>query len=208
MGESGHDFVEEILVPATCEKSGVRRLTCSGCGESYEEEIPALGHEWVEEGNDLVCARCGSVQKDHAHLYQKEETVESASGVPGYEIWRCSCGKTVLKIETAGNAGALRSLGRVTDGTGGEKAADVPYATGDLLKGTEDGKEFSRLLAVKGDADSDGRISALDYVRIKNHIMETRLIASEAEKLAADANSDGKISSLDYVRVKNAIMGR
>lgn len=208
LNESEHDFVGEILVPASCEESGVMRLTCSGCGESFEEEIPAPGHEWTEEGDDLVCARCGSVKKDHAHLYQKEETVESASGVPGYEIWRCGCGKTVLKIETAGKAGSLRSLGRVTDGTGGEKDEDALYATGDLLKGTEDGKEFSRLLALKGDADSDGKISALDYVRIKNHIMETRLITSEAEKLAADANSDGKISSLDYVRVKNAIMGR
>ncbi len=58
-----------------------------------------------------------------------------------------------------------------------------------------------------GDANGDGKISSLDYVTIKNHIMETRLITDSEKLLAADYNEDGKISSLDYIGIKNYIMG-
>ena len=58
-----------------------------------------------------------------------------------------------------------------------------------------------------GDANGDGKISALDYVAVKNHIIGTKTITDNAKLKAADANGDGKISALDYVRIKNMIMG-
>ena len=58
-----------------------------------------------------------------------------------------------------------------------------------------------------GDANGDGKISALDYVAVKNHIMGTKTITDDAKLKAADANGDGKISALDYVRIKNMILG-
>lgn len=60
----------------------------------------------------------------------------------------------------------------------------------------------------KGDANGDGKISALDYVAVKNHIMGNKVITDKDKLEAADANGDGKISALDYVRIKNIIMGR
>ncbi|MCQ2529839.1 MAG: dockerin type I domain-containing protein [Lachnospiraceae bacterium] len=60
----------------------------------------------------------------------------------------------------------------------------------------------------KGDANGDGKISALDYVAVKNHIMGNKKISDSSKLAAADANGDGKISALDYVRIKNIIMGR
>lgn len=59
-----------------------------------------------------------------------------------------------------------------------------------------------------GDANGDGKISALDYVTVKNHIMGRDVIYDEARARAADVNSDGKISALDYVMIKNIILGR
>lgn len=59
----------------------------------------------------------------------------------------------------------------------------------------------------KGDVNNDGKISALDYVMIKNHIMAANKITNSTTLLRADANSDGKISALDYVLIKNKIMG-
>lgn len=61
-------------------------------------------------------------------------------------------------------------------------------------------------ISLLGDVNCDGKISALDYVKIKNHIMQTNLINSLLALDAADLNEDGKISALDYVRVKNHIM--
>jgi len=67
-------------------------------------------------------------------------------------------------------------------------------------------KEFAYKVSVLGDVNGDGKISALDYVKIKNHIMKTTLIKADVELLAADVTDDQRISALDYVRVKNHIM--
>lgn len=78
--------------------------------------------------------------------------------------------------------------------------------TGDkvsVVVGNE-GKEYQ--VIIYGDANGDGKISAVDYVRIKNSIMGTSTLTG-AYKEAADANKDGKISAVDYVRIKNTIMG-
>lgn len=206
--EKEHDYAEEILAESTCTKEGKIRLTCSSCGESHEEKTPALGHDWQEEGADLICSRCGETQKDHQHVYTKKTSVPEGAGTPEYAILECSCGKQILQISRTGTAGEISSLGKLTAPDGNARSAGEAYATGDLLLTEKDGQTVRRLLAVLGDADSDGKISSKDYVRIKNHIMETRMITDPAEKLAADCNTDGKITSLDYVRVKNTIMGR
>ena len=65
---------------------------------------------------------------------------------------------------------------------------------------------FKYKVIILGDANMDGKISALDYVRIKNHIMKDPEIKDELSLLSADANDDGKVSALDYVRIKNHIM--
>ncbi len=60
--------------------------------------------------------------------------------------------------------------------------------------------------SVLGDVNGDRNINALDYVKIKNHIMNTKKILKDVFILSADYNNDGKISALDYVRIKNYIM--
>ena len=61
-------------------------------------------------------------------------------------------------------------------------------------------------LAVLGDVNGDGNITAGDYVNIKNHIMGVSPL-SDINKDGADVNGDGNISAGDYVKVKNYIMG-
>ena len=57
-----------------------------------------------------------------------------------------------------------------------------------------------------GDVNEDGKLSATDYVFIKNHIMQTKEIEDTTCIKAADMNEDQKISATDYVWVKNYIM--
>ena len=45
-------------VDATCTSAGVKTYTCSICGHSYSEEIPALGHSYVGD----TCTTCGDVR--------------------------------------------------------------------------------------------------------------------------------------------------
>ena len=58
-----------------------------------------------------------------------------------------------------------------------------------------------------GDVNQDGKLTPSDYVKVKNHIMQTKLLKGKELK-AADANQDGKITPADYVVIKNKIMGR
>ena len=50
---TGHSHIESITTAATCTTAGLKTFTCS-CGDSYTEEIAALGHNFV----DGVCSRC------------------------------------------------------------------------------------------------------------------------------------------------------
>ena len=65
-------------------------------------------------------------------------------------------------------------------------------------------KEYTNI--VRGDINGDGKITALDYVKVKNHIMGNNIIKDDVYKLSADITQDNKITALDYVRIKNYIM--
>ncbi|MBQ7500269.1 MAG: hypothetical protein IJT91_05195 [Clostridia bacterium] len=62
-----HNYVPAVTTEATCDEAGVMTYTCSKCGDTYSEEIPALGHdfgEWEDDptdefGEKRVCSRCG-----------------------------------------------------------------------------------------------------------------------------------------------------
>ena len=59
---------------------------------------------------------------------------------------------------------------------------------------------------IYGDINGDGKISAMDYTLIKNHIMDVKKITNNNMKLTADINGDNKISAMDYTLIKNHIM--
>lgn len=59
---------------------------------------------------------------------------------------------------------------------------------------------------IYGDVNGDGKISAMDYTLIQNHIMEIQVITNLKQKLAADVYNDNKISAMDYTYIQNHIM--
>ncbi len=67
-----HSYVESIVAQPTCTQNGRKIFTCSGCGESYSEEIGAIGHsfgDWIgnENSHSHTCTRCGvSETQPHA----------------------------------------------------------------------------------------------------------------------------------------------
>ena len=73
----GHAWsVWEEVYPATCEASGMKKRTCSVCGEEETRNIPALGHDWstsvevvsptcTESGYTIhTCIHCGTTKQD------------------------------------------------------------------------------------------------------------------------------------------------
>ena len=59
---------------------------------------------------------------------------------------------------------------------------------------------------IYGDINGDGKITAMDYTLIKNHIMDVKKITDKNMILTADVSGDNKISSMDYTLIKNHIM--
>ena len=71
-------------------------------------------------------------------------------------------------------------------------------------------KEKSILLGdvsgIPGDANNDGKITSMDYVLIKKHILGTGTLTGD-NSIRADINGDSKISSLDYIMARKVILG-
>jgi hypothetical protein len=87
-------------------------------------------------------------------------------------------------------------------------ATDGLLKTGDyFVVNLSDKVKYKYTIVVPGDIDGDGQIMALDYVGIKNHIMDVKTIGKGAYYYAADVDMDDRIMALDYVRIKNYIMG-
>lgn len=84
-------------------------------------------------------------------------------------------------------------------------AGDSALGTNYILSITQDEVETSYRIVIYGDVNGDGKVSAVDYVQVKNCIMASSNL-NGANKLAADVNKDGTISAVDYVNVKNYIM--
>ena len=55
-----HDY-NGVDTPATCENDGSTTYTCSKCGDSYTESIPALGHDYQGVETAPTCSSMGFV---------------------------------------------------------------------------------------------------------------------------------------------------
>lgn len=77
----------------------------------------------------------------------------------------------------------------------------VTFGTGASV--TIDGVNYT--LVMMGDIDGNGKITPLDYVKTKNHIMKVNTLQGVYAE-ASDVTKDGAITPLDYVKIKNHIM--
>ena len=66
-------------------------------------------------------------------------------------------------------------------------------------------KNNTYLIAILGDVNADGKISALDYIDIRKHIMGTT-ITDRGKILASDLDLNNKISTLDYIEIRKILM--
>ena len=94
----------------------------------------------------------------------------------------------------------------IKDKDGNLKTNDI-FKTGDTvtIKASDGEKKYNIL--IYGDANGDGKISAIDYVNIKNYILKAADL-NGVYATAADVNKDGNINAIDYVQIKNNILGK
>ena len=68
-------------------------------------------------------------------------------------------------------------------------------------------KKNTYTVLIYGDVNGDGKISAIDYVNVKNYILKSSNLTG-IYAVAADVNRDNKVNAIDYVQIKNNIMGK
>ena len=78
-------------------------------------------------------------------------------------------------------------------------------STGQRIVIEKDGNSKTYYVAVRGDANGDGKISISDYARVKAIILG-KYNAVGCSYLASDANKDGKITISDYAKIKAYIL--
>ena len=79
-----HNYVGKITTDPTCVDKGVKTYTCE-CGDSYTEEIPAKGHNFV----DGICTVC-----QHKHDYTETNRKEPTCMTEGEVTYTCECGES------------------------------------------------------------------------------------------------------------------
>ncbi len=95
-----HSFRESGREEPTCEQNGIVMYTCYSCGDSYVEEISALGHDYVATKTTdgsvaYVCKNCGATKGDdngempHAHSYEIIEQVDATCTTDGAVRYIC-----------------------------------------------------------------------------------------------------------------------
>lgn len=103
-----HDYQVTESKEPTCEEPGYKVYTCTKCGDTYREDLEALGHDWSEwttveaatctaDGSETrSCARCGATETRiipaTGHSFTKTVVAPTCTA-EGYDLYTCdTCG--------------------------------------------------------------------------------------------------------------------
>lgn len=185
----------------------------------------ALGHSWDagevtkeptydEEGiKTFHCTRDGCTETKTEPIAKKTPPSVSPKSGSGYKATTTGGKNTIILPNPSSKSGTTVSTFTsnlqsgytyVVKDASGKTVTSGPVGTNYTVEIKVDGKLYAKTtIIVRGDTDCNGKISSMDYVKVKNHIRKTTLITDAIIQVAADANNDGNIKATDYTRIKN-----
>ena len=161
-----HEYTAVIKKPATCTEPGIRLYTCKDNDDSYEEEIPATGHQHTELRNvkaatcaqegytgDTYCKDCNIKLSSGKSIAKKEHTWDSGKittvatcsgkGIKTYTCTGCKATRTEEIPSTGHQHTELRNVKAATctqEGYTGDtycKDCNTKLTAGKVLPKTE-----------------------------------------------------------------------
>lgn len=84
----------------------------------------------------------------------------------------------------------------------GTQVTNATLATGMQMTITTNGSTVNYTIVIRGDVNGDGKLSAVDYVKVRNYLDGASSLSGAYLK-SADTSGDGKTSALDYVKLRN-----
>ena len=141
--------------------------------------------------------------------------VQSGAGQMTSDTYSINTSSNCLSKIAAGTAVSALKEGILANGgtvkvmkEGGEVSGDTPVGTGMTVELYEGSTKVQSLTAVvTGDVNGDGKISSLDVVQIKAHVLGKSSLSGNSVQ-AACINDDDKVSSLDYIMAKAYVLGK
>lgn len=141
-----------------------------------------------------------ALEQEAKQLLQKQKFNVKDSYLSGIKIG--------TKISTLKEA--LSTLGEVIAyDKNNQVIQSAVVATGQqlVIKANNGKDQCTFSIVIRGDVNGDGKISAIDYVKIRNKLDGKKgLYGSEFQ--GADVNLDQKISAIDYVKIRNQLDGK
>ena len=99
----GHNFVAgNVTTQPTCTIQGRRTYTCTRCGMTKTEAIPALGHTYGSNGKCIRCNATKPGQGGHTHKYSEVLKKAATCTMPAEYQLVCSCGEVGSQPYTKG----------------------------------------------------------------------------------------------------------
>lgn len=161
-----------------------------------------------------VTADNGDIRKYNINIKLTSEAIEAVDVVTTLNKAGVKNGTYITGIKVGTNINTLtnkikgansNAVVKTMNANGTSKSKGV-IVTGDKLTITVGKETKTYSIVIYGDVNGDGKISAVDYVKIKNHIMRKGTLQG-AYRESADIDKNGHIKATDYVKVKNYIMG-
>lgn len=186
--------------------------------KSNDEEVATVSEEGivtaVKEGTVIITGTLESQNKTveltvNVHEKNEEQTIELID-IKEDNGKLSKIGEKVKVSEFKEKIKLSDNLELVIKDAKGEQIEEENYITTNtqVQIRTKEEKEVVQeyTCLIYGDVNCDGKISALDYTLIKNHIMDVQKVTDYNAKLAADVDENNRISALDYTLIKNHIM--
>ncbi len=107
-----------------------------------------------------------------------------------------------------GKVSVANGTANITNSSGVAKSGDSKVGTGDQLR-LYDSNGVHRStynIVVYGDTNGDGKVNALDLLRIQKNILKISSL-NGLYNTAGDTSKDGKISALDLLQVQKQLLG-
>ena len=204
-------------------KAGVNSVTISASSVNSSASISGTGYVSLTSDNTthniVVKAANGATRTYTINIIREKSNTDSGNTSSGNVSVQSVLNSSGIKNNNSYLMGF--SIGSnvkdIINRIGSSASVTIKYtsgavATNDIIKTgysvtikTKD-EEKTLKTVVYGDVNGDGKITAVDYVAIKNHIMKRNNL-DNVYKEAADVDKNGSITAVDYVRVKNNIMG-
>lgn len=204
-------------------KEIVKVVTSSGLSVRENPGTDQKILKYAEKGDYLTRVAKEVANKD-GYIWDK---VITDDGIEGY-VARGDKDGDYIQLVTSSSNTAISGSGFKTSGTNllctpTITVANIKKVASDAVVKNASGKEVTSGNVGTGytvksngqtytviklaDVDGDGKMTAGDYVKIKNSIMGKTTLSSNA-KAGADVDRDGKVTAGDYVKIKNSIMGK